>query len=123
MDERALAATVAEQANLTKEESADLIRATLEQLGSQVSSGEIRGLALELPGGLASHLPQHNHRAHPVSLPDFIHRLSRRTGLNEAEVTRGVRAILTTLGRAPGGSQLRQALAQLPAEYRQLTTT
>jgi hypothetical protein len=58
-----------------------------------------------------------------VPLHDFVRELSRRTGLKEEEVTRGVRAVLTTLSQATGGAHLRHALSQLPAEYRELTTT
>jgi uncharacterized protein (DUF2267 family) len=122
MEERALAAAVAEQAGLAKEEAADLIRATLDRLGSQLSGGEVRELALHLPDGLAGHLPRHDGGAHPVPLTDFVRQLSRRTGLKEEEVTRGVRAILGTLGREPDSTHLQHALSQLPAEYRRLAT-
>ncbi len=123
MDERAVAAAVAEQAGLAKEEAADLIRATLEALGKQLSGCEVRELAVDLPEGLASHLPQRKGGARPVPLSDFVRQLSQRTGLKEDEVTRGVRAFLTTLGREPGSTHLQHALSQLPAEYRQLATT
>ena len=120
MDERAFAATVAERAGLTKQEALDLIRATLEQLGGQLSSGENRELGLVLPGGLASQLPQHDHGAHPVPLTDFIHRLAERTGLSRHDVTSGVRATLSALAQVPDSTPVRNALSQLPAEYRQL---
>ena len=123
MDEKALVATVAEQAGLAKEETADLIRATLEDLGSQLSGGEVRELAVDLPDGLASNLPAHGGHAHPVRLSEFIGQLSRRTGLNEEDVTRGVRRTLTVLSRSSGGTHLQHALSQLPAEYRRLIAT
>jgi uncharacterized protein (DUF2267 family) len=123
MEEKALAAAVAEHAVLAKEEAADLIRATLEGLGNQLSGGEVRELALGLPEGLASHLARHDGGAHPVPLTDFIRQLSQRTGLTEAEVTRGVRAILTTLANGPDNTHFQHALSQLPAEYSRLTTT
>jgi len=123
MDEKEVAAAVAEQAGLAKEEAADLVRATLEGLGNQLSGGAARGLARDLPDGLARHLPPHDRGAHPVPVRDFARRLSQRTGLNAAEVTRGVQAILTILGRAPEGTDLRRALSQLPAEYRRPTMT
>jgi uncharacterized protein (DUF2267 family) len=123
MKERALAAAVADRAGLSKEEAADLIRATLDELGKQLSAGEVRELAADLPEGLASHLPQRKGGAHPVPLSDFVRQLSQRTGLKPEEVTRGVRAILTTLGQEQGSTHLEHALSQLPAEYRQLTTT
>ncbi|MFC4068192.1 DUF2267 domain-containing protein [Actinoplanes subglobosus] len=124
MDERALAAVVADRAGLAKEEAADLIRGTLEEVGKQLSGGELRELALDLPEDLAGNLPpRHDGGAHPVPLDDFVHELSRRTGLKEDEVTRGVRVVLTTLSQTTDGAHLRHALSQLPAEYRELTTT
>jgi uncharacterized protein (DUF2267 family) len=120
MDERAFAAAVAGQAGLTREESADLTRATLDELGGQLSGGETRELAGALPNGLGSHLPRHEHGAHPMPFNEFIWQLARRTGLSRDDVTRGVRAILTILGQAPGSVHLRHALSQLPAEYRRL---
>ncbi|WP_433610368.1 DUF2267 domain-containing protein [Dactylosporangium sp. CA-139114] len=124
MDERALAAVVADQAVLAKEEAADLIRATLEEVGKQLSGGELRELAIDLPQDLAANLPpRHGGGAHPVPLADFVRELSRRTGLKKDEVTRGVRAVLSTLSQEIDGAHLRHALSQLPAEYRELTTT
>jgi uncharacterized protein (DUF2267 family) len=120
MEERAFAAAVAERAGLGKEEAADLTRATLEALGSQLSSGEARDLALDLPSGLAQSLPARSGGAHPVPLRDFVRQVSERTGLNEAEVTRGTSAVLTTLGQAVSSTHVQHALAQLPAEYRRL---
>jgi uncharacterized protein (DUF2267 family) len=120
MDERAFAASVAERAGLTKQEALDLVRATVEQLGGQLSSGESRELGLILPDGLASQLPHHGHGAHPVPLADFIRRLAQRTGLSRHDVTRGVRAALTVLGQGPDSSHVWHALSQLPAEYRRL---
>jgi uncharacterized protein (DUF2267 family) len=120
VDERAFAAAVAERAGLAKEEAADLIRATLEELGKQLSGGEIRELALDLPADLAAHLPRPGGRAHPVPLAEFVRRLSERTGLKETEVTTGLRAILSTLGQTAGSAHLQHALSQLPAEYRRL---
>jgi uncharacterized protein (DUF2267 family) len=122
MDERAFAAAVAQRAGLTKEEARDLVRATLEELGGQLSSGETRELATGLPDGLAGNLPRHDRRSHPVPVADFISRLARRTALSRADVTRGVRATLRILGRLPGGTHLWHALSQLPAEYRELAT-
>ncbi|MET7419476.1 DUF2267 domain-containing protein [Dactylosporangium sp. NPDC005555] len=118
MEERAFAAAVAEQAGLGKEEAADLTRATLEALGNQLSGGEVRDLATDLPEGLAASLPQRAGGARPVPLREFIHQVRERTGLNPAEATRGTRAVLSTLGRAVDSPHVQHALTQLPAEYR-----
>jgi uncharacterized protein (DUF2267 family) len=122
MEERAFAAAVAEQAGLGKEEAADLTRATLEALGSQLSGGEARDLALDLPDGLAQSLPERSGGAHPVPLREFVRQVGDRTGLNEAEVTRGTRAVLTTLGREVSSPHVQHALGQLPAEYRRFVS-
>jgi uncharacterized protein (DUF2267 family) len=121
MDEKRFAAAVAEQAGLAKEEAADLVRGTLEELGKQLSGGEVRGLAAELPAGLGRHLPAHEGGAHPVPLTDFVRHLSERTGLKEEEARRGAAAVLSTLGQVTDSAHLQHALSQLPAEYRQLT--
>jgi uncharacterized protein (DUF2267 family) len=123
MDERGLAAAVAKRSGLVKEEAVDLIRATLEELGHQLSGGEARELALNLPDGLASYLSQHDGGAHPEPLTDFVRHLGQRTGLSQADVTRGVRAVLTILGQEPDSGHMQHALSQLPAEYRRLVTT
>ncbi|GAA2596565.1 hypothetical protein GCM10010399_28950 [Dactylosporangium fulvum] len=123
MDEREFAAAVAQRAGLAKEEAADLVRGTLEEVGNQISGGEVKGLALELPADLAGHLPRHDGRSRPVPLQQFIRRLSERTGLNENDVSRGVGAILSGLERLPDGGHVRHALSQLPSDYRQLMTT
>ncbi|MEV6304685.1 DUF2267 domain-containing protein [Actinoplanes sp. NPDC051861] len=119
MREREMAATVAENAGLAKQEAADLIRATLEGLGNQFSNGVVRELAGYLPAELAASLPQHDNGARPVPLADFIRQLSRRTGLTEVETERGVRSIVTELNET-GGPALVRALSQLPGEYRRL---
>jgi uncharacterized protein (DUF2267 family) len=120
MDERAFAAAVAQQAALTIQEARDLSRATLEELGGQLSGGEIRVLATVLPNCMASNLPQHAHGSRPVPVSDFIRRLAQRTGLSRADVTHGVRAILSVLGQMPDSTPVRHALSQLPAAYREL---
>ena len=99
MDERTLAAAVAQKAGLAKEEALDLARAMLEELGDQLSSGEIRQLTFALPEDLARHMRLHDHEARPMPLAEFVRLLSRRTGLKEDEVKHGVQAILATLGR------------------------
>jgi uncharacterized protein (DUF2267 family) len=120
VDEKTFYATVAERAGLSKEEVADLTRATLEELAGQISGGEVQKLAVALPAWLAPHFPRHDGRANPKQLTDFIRELSRRTGLNEEETRRGVKALMTVLNEAMDPTHLEQALAQLPEDYRRL---
>ena len=120
MDEKTFHATVAERAGLSKEEVADLTRATLEALAGQISGGELQKLASALPDWLVPHLPQHNGQSHPKQLNEFVRELSRRTGLNEEETRRGVKEVLTVLRESIDPTHLDHALSQLPTDYRQL---
>ncbi|GDY71600.1 hypothetical protein SAV31267_010850 [Streptomyces avermitilis] len=49
MDDKEFFQAVADRAGLSREEAADLTRATLETLARRLSDGEARDLALELP--------------------------------------------------------------------------
>jgi uncharacterized protein (DUF2267 family) len=118
VDEKSFFAAVAERAALSKEEVADLTRATLEELAGQISGGELQQLAVALPDWLEQHLPRHNGRAHPKPWADFVRNLSQRTGLTEIETERGVRAVMTVLREAMDPRHLEHALSQLPMDYR-----
>jgi uncharacterized protein (DUF2267 family) len=122
VDEKTFHAAVAERAQLSKEEAADLTRATLEAIAGQISGGEVEQLAPALPDWLEPHLPRHHKSAHPRPLPEFVRELSARTGLKEEETRRGVQAVLTVLREAMDPEHLDHALALLPKEYRELET-
>jgi uncharacterized protein (DUF2267 family) len=119
VDEKTFRATVAERAGLSKEEVADLTRATLEELTGQISGGEVQQLVVALPAWLEPHVPRHNGRCHPKPLTEFVRLISRRTGLNEDETRRGVKAVLNVLREAMDPTHLEHALALLPKDYRQ----
>ena len=120
MDEKTFYATVAERAGLSKEEAADLTRATLEEIAGQLPGGEVERLALALPDWLGAHLPRHGGSARPRALADVLDRLATRTGLKEEEARRGVQAVLATLTAAVDSTHLEHALALLPQDYRLL---
>jgi uncharacterized protein (DUF2267 family) len=120
VDERSFYAAVAERAALSKEEAADLTRATVETLAGQISDGEVQRLAVALPDWLAANLPRRDESAHPVKLSEFVRQLSHRTGLKEDETRRGVAAVLAVLREAVDPTHLEHALSQLPKEYREL---
>jgi uncharacterized protein (DUF2267 family) len=119
MDHKGLIRAVAERTRLSREESADLTRAVLERLADQLSEGEARRLAADLPG-LAEQLQARRRRrkeAHPVRLHDFIGQVSKRTGLTDEEVRAGAGAVLAVLREALGEQEYRHLIGQLPAEY------
>jgi uncharacterized protein (DUF2267 family) len=117
MDHREFIQAVAEETNLSREESADLVRAALETLAHRLSTAAARHLALHLPETLReSARPQP--RQERFDLEEFIRRISERTGLNRQETERGVRAVLRTLRAAVGDEVYDHVLTQLPAEFR-----
>ncbi|SFL53848.1 DUF2267 domain-containing protein [Geodermatophilus ruber] len=120
MDDRTFYAAVAERTGLSKEEAADLTRATLEMLAGQISSGEVDKLATVLPDWIVATIPRHDKSAHPMALNDFIRQLSQRTGLREDETRRGVGAVLAVLRESIDPTHLDHALSLLPKDYRQL---
>jgi uncharacterized protein (DUF2267 family) len=120
VDEKTFYATVAERAGLSKEEAADLTRATLGEIAGQLPGGEVERLAAALPDRLGGSLPRRGGSARPQALSDVIDRLSTRTGLTKEEVRRGVQAVLATLRAAVDSTHLEHAFALLPQEYRLL---
>jgi uncharacterized protein (DUF2267 family) len=120
MDQKELVRAVAERTTLSREESADITRAVLEGLAGQLSDGEARRLAADLPGPLAEQLQAPRRRrkgAHPVGVNDFIRQLSQRTGLTDEDARAGTGAVLATLREALGEEEYRHLIGQLPAGY------
>jgi uncharacterized protein (DUF2267 family) len=119
MDHKALIGAVAERTMLSLEESADISRAVLEGLADQLSEGEARRLAADLPG-LAQQLQARRRRkteAHPVRLQDLNKQVSERTGLTDEEARAGAGAVLAVLREALGEEELRHLTGQLPGCY------
>jgi uncharacterized protein (DUF2267 family) len=120
VDQKSFLAAVAERAALSKEEAADLTRATLPAIAEQISGGEVERLVVALPDWLGPNVQRHDGGSHPKPVTDFIRQLSTRTGLTEDETRRGVSAVLTVLREAMDPSHLDHAMALLPKDYRQL---
>lgn len=119
MDQKGLVRAVAERTRLSREESADITRATLEGLADQLSEGEARRLATDLPG-LAERLQAPRRRrkgAHPVRVHDFIRQVSERTGLTNEDARAGAGAVLAALREALSEEEYHHLIGQLPAEY------
>ena len=118
MDQKGLARAVAERTGLSREESADITRAVLERLADQLSEGEARRLALDLPDVAAQQVPRRRRKgAHPVRVTDFVRQVSERTGLTDEEARAGAGAVLAMLREALGEEKYRHLIGQLPAEY------
>jgi uncharacterized protein (DUF2267 family) len=120
MDQKELIRTVAARTSLSREESADTTRAVLEGLAGQLSEGEARRLAIDLPDPLAEQLRAPRRRrkgAHPTGVDDFIRQMGERTGLTEEEARAGTGAVLAALREALSEEDYRHLIGQLPAGY------
>jgi uncharacterized protein (DUF2267 family) len=120
MDQKGLVRAVAERTTLSREEAADITRAVLEGLAEQLSEGEARRLATDLPESLAEgvYAPRRRKQgAHPVRVNDFIRQLSERTGLNDEDTRAGIGAVLAALREALGEEDYRHLIGQLPSGY------
>ena len=119
MDQKGLIRAVAERTRLSREESADISRAVLEGLADQLSDGEARRLAADLPD-LEEQLQARRRRrpeAHPVKLQDFIKQVSERTGMTDEDSRAGAGAVLAMLREVLSEEDYRHVTGQLPAEY------
>ncbi|MEU8911975.1 DUF2267 domain-containing protein [Streptomyces nigrescens] len=120
MDVKEFFQAVADRAGLSRQEAADLSRATLETLALRLSDGEARDLALELPEPLRVSLQQGRGEMVIFGPDESIRRVRRRTGLSGPEADRGVRAVLSTLQEAISRKEFEHAMSQLGKEYAQL---
>lgn len=126
MDQKALVRAVAERTSLSREEAADITRAVLEGLAAQLSEGEARRLAVDLPDPLAEQLRAPRRRkkgAHPAAVDDFIRQVSGRTGLTEDDTRAGTGAVLAALREALGEDDYGHIVGQLPTGYTALVET
>jgi uncharacterized protein (DUF2267 family) len=123
MEQKVLVRAVAERTTLSREESADVTRAVLEGLVDQLSDGEARRLAADLPGELAQQvqLPRRRRRgAHPAAVDDFVRQLSERAGITEDDARAGAGAVLAALREGLSEENYRHLVGQLPAGYTDL---
>ena len=120
MNDKEFFRSVAQRAGLSREEAADLTRATLKTLADRLSGGEARDLAVRLPGPLAEPLRSGDEAAKRYDLEEFVRRVSQHTGLTTPETTSGIRAVLVTLREIVGDGEFDEAMAQLPKDFRTL---
>ncbi|MGW3094404.1 DUF2267 domain-containing protein [Streptomyces sp. NPDC001102] len=121
MDERAFVRTVAERTGLSRQEAADLTRATLETLAHRLSSGEARDLMTELPEGLAEAVRRGTtDRIERFGHHDSVLRVAERTMLKEEEAERGVRTVLTVLREAISEKEFNDLMSQLGTDFSQV---
>jgi uncharacterized protein (DUF2267 family) len=121
MDEREFFRTVAERTGLSREEAADLTRATLEALARRLSGGAIGDLVPHLPDGLDATVRGVKGRpTKRFGLSEAEEQVAERTGLTLEEVHAGLREVLRTLREVVPEAEFERAVDQLPGEFRRL---
>jgi uncharacterized protein (DUF2267 family) len=108
---------VADRTQLSRQEAADLTRATHELLGRMLSSGEARDLALELPDELVEYVRQGAEHRERFDFQEAVRWIAQRTGLAEDESDRGIRAVLAVLREAVTEREFNNAMSQIGHEF------
>jgi uncharacterized protein (DUF2267 family) len=111
--------TVHERTGLSRQEAADLTRATLGCLAARLSGGEAVQLAMQLPDGLREYVATGtpNKQADRFGVDEFVRKVSEHTGLTLDETTHGVGAVLATLRDAVSDDEFDDVMAQLPTGF------
>ena len=95
--------------------------ATLRTLGEHVSAGEAEDLAEGLPDGLAEAVTDRSDETpESFSVEEFVDRVierERNDGVERAEATRHVRAVMAALAEGGLERELQEAREQLPNEF------
>jgi uncharacterized protein (DUF2267 family) len=115
---------VAERAGLDRNGARKATEAVLEVLALRVSAGQVEDLRPYLPyelrPALDRGLNRSRGRALPLSLSEFIDRLTQREGVSGQEAPAHARAVLSVLREAVGEKEFQDTAAQLPREYETL---
>lgn len=118
MEEKAFIQAVSERTGLSRQESADLTRATVETLAHRLSAGEARALALELPEGLAESVRRGaTAEIERFDYDELVRRVAERNVLKKDEADGGVRAVLVMLREAISEKEFGHLMSQLGAAF------
>lgn len=96
-------------------------RATLATLAARITRGEADDLAAQLPGELKEPLLSGKSEAEPFDVAEFKRRVAEHAGVPEEEAEKGILAVFETVRAGVTGGEFDDVVAQLPAEFRELT--
>jgi uncharacterized protein (DUF2267 family) len=114
---------VAERAGTDRETAQALTVATLQTLAERITGGEAEDLAAQLPEPLKRAIPERPAgTAEAFDLAEFERRVADRAALDQDSVEHHVRAVFRALREAVTEGEFDDVLAQLPNEYRAVTT-
>ncbi|MGP4003798.1 DUF2267 domain-containing protein [Streptomyces sp. 8N706] len=118
MEEKEFIRAVSERTGLSRQEAADLTRATLETLAHRLSAGEAQDLTTELPEALAASVRRGaTEDIEPFGWDETVTRVAERNMLKNEEADRGVRAVLVTLRETISDKEFGDLMSQLGNEF------
>jgi uncharacterized protein (DUF2267 family) len=119
MDDETFTRSAAERAGLPEPTVERIEHATLSTLAARITGGEARDLAERLPDAFQDDLEKPREEAEAFDVEEFVRRVAQRAQVSPEEARTGATAVLITV-REAAGDEFRDALSQLPQEYREL---
>ncbi len=111
---------VKERSNIQSDAQAEkAIEVVLQVLGERISPEQAEDIASVLPPQLKFYLMQ-TPAAEKFHLPQFLERISQREGVNMQAAEEHARAVLSVLAEWIPRAELRNTLAQIPNDMRNL---
>jgi uncharacterized protein (DUF2267 family) len=108
--------SVGPRAGVSWEGAERAAQAVLETLAERLAPGQARGLADELPPELRPWISSDG-RPDPFHADEFVRRVARREGVDEATADRHARAVFAALGRAVRRESLDEATVEFPRDF------
>jgi uncharacterized protein (DUF2267 family) len=112
--------TIEEVGGLIREEAEPATEATLRTLAERITRGEAEDVAQFLPDELRPFLTSVPEPAEAFDHHEFISRVAEREGVDQQTAFEHARAVFTAIGAAVATGELRDMVAQLPADYEPL---
>jgi uncharacterized protein (DUF2267 family) len=112
--------TIEQVGDLTREEAERATAATLQTLAERITRGEAEDIASFLPEEVRPLLTSVPEPAEAFDHHEFVRRVAEREGVDQQTAFDHARAVFTALGAAVAPGELRDMVAQLPADYEPL---
>jgi uncharacterized protein (DUF2267 family) len=100
---------------LSREQADRAAQATFQTLAERLSRGQARDLVEQLPGSGPWLFTETD--AEPFDYDEFVRRVAKREGVDEATAERHARAVFAALGRAIDPAELADLIAELPEDF------
>jgi uncharacterized protein (DUF2267 family) len=112
--------SVAQRADIAREDAERLTAATLQTLAERITGGEAEDLAAQLPQELKPHLTGGREEAERFDVDTFVARVADRAGTDPDQALAHAGAVFATLREAVTAGELDDIAAQLPDGLRDL---